>query len=129
MTNSGNLRHEEHIDQTIDNIEIHKSHLKIIKKGLKIKEVNSLDSPKMHQIYCFKKSEKESHHKIAIMCVNNKTISYTINSNVIFISIDDTFVGYKELNFEESIISIYIGNDIAWFRETVGLILYTSVQQ
>ena len=37
LTNGGNLRHEEHIDQTIDNIEIHKSHLKIIKKGLKTK--------------------------------------------------------------------------------------------
>lgn len=48
---------------------------------------------------------------------------------MLYLFLDDTFVGYKELNFEESIISIYIGNDIAWFRETVGLILYTSVQQ
>lgn len=69
----------------MDHVDVQRSYLKIIKKGLSVKEINSLESPKINQIYCFKKTDRDPHHRIVVLCLNGKTVLLTTNSTSAYI--------------------------------------------
>ena len=48
------------------------SNLRIIKQGLKVKQLNAIPSHEPHDIWCLKKSHSEEHDSMIIISMANK---------------------------------------------------------
>lgn len=78
-----------------------KSHLRIIKQGLKVKELNAIRYHQPQEIWCIKNSEKDDHDRMIILSLVSKTLVLTTTAN-----------GYsqtKETGLDEDSPSIHVG--------------------
>lgn len=58
-----------------------KSYLRIIKQGLKVKELNAIRYHQPQEIWCIKNSYKDEHDRMIILSLANKTLVLTTTAN------------------------------------------------
>lgn len=58
-----------------------KSYLRIIKQGLKVKELNAIRYHQPQDIWCLKKSQKEEHDSMIVLSLASKTLVLTTTQN------------------------------------------------
>ncbi len=75
--------------------------MRIIKQGLKVKELSTIRYHQPQEIWCLKNSEKDEHDRMIVLTLANKTLVLTTTAT--------GFSQTKETGLEEDSMTIHVG--------------------